>query len=133
MISKSGFATLVSIRDMDRAINFYTKKLGGRLLDRAPGEMKNMWASVKLGRENFWLVRPPGRQTRKPDLAFFTFLVKDIRQEVAELRKKGIRFQKAESMGEGSTVNGPIATDPFGSSAFFNDTEGNLLMLWQSP
>ena len=132
MISKAGFATLVSIRDMDRALNFYTKKLGGKLQDRAPGEMKNMWASVKLGRENLWLVRPPGRQAKKPDLAFFTFLVKNIKQEVADLKKHGVRFQKGESMGEGSTVDGPIATDAFGSSAFFNDTEGNLLMLWQS-
>ncbi len=132
MISKAGFATLVSIRDMDRAINFYTKKLGGKLQDRATGEMKNMWASIKLGREDLWLVRPPGRQVKKPDLAFFTFIVKDIKEEVASLKKKGVKFQKAEPMGDGSTVDGPIGTDPFGSTAFFSDTEGNLLMLWQS-
>ncbi|MGI0079995.1 MAG: VOC family protein [Nitrososphaerales archaeon] len=45
-LSKAGFATFVLIRDMDRAIKFYTKTLGGRLQMRAEGEMKDSWASV---------------------------------------------------------------------------------------
>jgi predicted enzyme related to lactoylglutathione lyase len=132
LLEKAGFATFVVTRDMDRAIKFYTKALGGKLQDRAPGEMKNMWASVKIGRENFWLIAPPGKQPKKPDLAFSTFIVKDIKATVADLRKKGVRFQKAEAMDSTTKIEGPIATDPFGSTAFFKDSEGNLLMLWQT-
>jgi len=132
MLSKAGFATFVVIRDMDRAIKFYTKTLGGSLQSRAEGEMKNMWASVKIGREDFWLVRPPGRQQKKPDLAFSTFIVKNIKDEVNSLRKKDVRFQKAEKMNGTTKIDGPIAYDEFGASAFFKDSEGNLMMLWQN-
>jgi len=132
MLNKASFATLVVIRNMDRAINFYTKKLGGKLQMRAEGDMKNMWASVKVGKEEFWLVHPPGQAPKKLDLAFSTFIVKDIKKEVAELRKKGIRFQKAEKMDDSTAIDGPVATDAFGATAFFNDSEGNLLMLWQA-
>jgi predicted enzyme related to lactoylglutathione lyase len=131
MLSKGGFATLTPIRNMDRAIKFYTKSLGGKLTMRAEGEMKNFWASVKIGKEEFWLVNPSSRE-KKPDLAFSTFVVKDIKSEVDALRKKGVRFQRGEKMGADSRVDGPIVYDTFGASAFFKDSEGNLLMLWQS-
>jgi predicted enzyme related to lactoylglutathione lyase len=131
LLDKADFATLVVIRDMDRALKFYTKVLGGKLTQRAPGDMKNMWASVKIGRESFWLVNPPGKREKK-DLAYSAFMVKDIRKEVADLRKKGVRFFKGERMDENTKVEGPITTDAFGATAFFNDSEGNLLMLWQA-
>ena len=117
---------------MDRAIKFYTKTLGGKLQQRAPGEMSEMWASVKIGKENFWLISPPGPKQKKPDLAFSTFIVKDLKSEIESLKKKGVKFQKAEKMDENTKIDGPIAIDAFGSAAFFKDSEGNLLMLWQS-
>jgi predicted enzyme related to lactoylglutathione lyase len=132
MLDKAGFATFITIKDMDRAIKFYTKTLGGKVKSRAPGEMKDSWASLKVGREEFWLVNPPGKQPKKPDLAFFTFVVKDIQQTVSGLRKKGVKFWKAEKMGEDTKIDGVIARDSFGSTSFFNDSEGNLLMLWQN-
>ncbi len=131
MLSKAGFATITPVRNMDRAIKFYTKTLGGKLQQRAPGEMKNMWASVKIGREDFWLVTPPGPQAKKPDLAFSTFIVKDIKAELTDLRKRGARFQRAEKMNPETKVDGPIAYDAMGAVAFLKDSEGNLLMLWQ--
>jgi len=53
MLSKADFATFVPIRSMDRAIKFYTKTLGGSLNMRAEGEMKNYWASVNVGKQEF--------------------------------------------------------------------------------
>jgi|SRR5579872_5220380 len=131
MLDKAGFATFITIKDMERAIKFY-KKLGGKVQSRASGDMKDSWASLKIGREEFWLVNPPGKQPKKVDLAFFTFVVKDIQQTVADLRKKGVKFWKAEKMGADTKIDGVVATDSFGSTAFFNDSEGNLLMLWQN-
>jgi predicted enzyme related to lactoylglutathione lyase len=130
MLSKAGFATLTPIRNMDRAIKFYTKTLGGKVAMRLKGDMKDMFATVKIGKEEFWLVNNPS-QPKKPDLAFSTFIVKDIRAEVKELRKRGARFQAAEKMGPDTKVDGPIAYESFGASAFLKDSEGNLLMLWQ--
>lgn len=131
MPSGMRLATLVPIRNMNRAIRFYTKALGGKLTARAPGRMRNMWASVNLAGADVWLVAPDRVERRT--LAYSTLLVKNIRSTVRTFAKKGVRFQRAVRMGPESRVEGPIAFDSMGASAFFKDPEGNLLMLWQSP
>ena len=131
MLTKAGFATLTPVRNMDRAVKFYTKTLGGKLQSRAEGEMKEMWASVKIGKEEFWLIKPSSSQGKKPDLAFSTFIVKNIKAEVTDLKKRGARFEKAEKMDWTTKIDGPISYDPVGATAFLKDSEGNLLMLFQ--
>jgi len=130
MLSKASFATLVPIKNMDRAIKFYKKALSGALNMRAPGDMRNMWASVSIGKSEFWLVRPDKREKR--DLAYSTFIVKDIRKMVAGLKAKRVRFLPGERMGAESRVEGPIAYSPYGAGAMFKDSEGNLFMLWEN-
>lgn len=131
MLSKANFATITPVRNMDRAIKFYTKTLGGKLEARAEGDMKDIWASIKVGKSVFWL-GPRSPELKKLDFAFSTFVVKDIKAEVADLRKRGTKFQRAEKMNGTTKIEGPIAYSEFGASAFFNDSEGNLLMLWQN-
>ena len=131
MLSKAGFATLTPIVNMNRAIKFYTKTLGGKLQMRAEGDMKDMWASIKIGREEFWLVHGSSTQAKKPDLAFSTFVVKNIKAEVNDLKKRGAKFERAEKMESTTKTDGPISYDPVGATAFLKDSEGNLLMLWQ--
>ncbi len=130
MLSKASLATLVPIKNMDRAIRFYTKALGGSLNMRAPGDMKNFWASVDVGKTEFWMIHPSKREKR--DLAYSTFVVKDIKKTVAGLKKKGVRFLHGEKMGPDSRVKGPITYDSYGAGALFKDSEGNLLMLWEN-
>ena len=122
--------TLIPIQKMDRAIKFYTKTLGGKVLYRGEGPMKNFWASLKVGGAEVWFVAPDKREKRK--LAYHTLLVKDIRKYVAELKRRGVKFEKADLMSKETKVEGPIAFDTFGASAFFKDSEGNLLMTWQN-
>jgi len=129
--SESGFATLIPVRNMDRAVGFYTKSLGGTLTYRDKGDMKDFWASLKLGKEEFWLISPQKWERRT--LAYSTFVVKDIKAVVAELKGRGVKFQKAEKMSKQTKIEGSIAYEPFGASAFFKDSEGNLLMVWQNP
>ncbi len=97
---------------------------------RAPGDMKNYWASVNVGKTEFWLIRPEKREKR--DLAYSTFVVKDIKKTVAGLKKKKVRFLRGEKMGRDSRVEGPIVYSPYGAAALFKDSEGNLLMLWEN-
>lgn len=133
MLSKAGFATLITVKNMDRAIKFYTGKLGAKLQTRAEGDMKDMWASVKIGKEEFWLIHPQEKQGVIPELAFSTFIVNNIKSEVAGLRKRGVKFEKAEKSEWTVKVDGPISYDPAGAAAFFKDSEGNLLMIFQAP
>jgi predicted enzyme related to lactoylglutathione lyase len=130
MLSKASFATLIPIKNMDRAIKFYTKVLGGSVNMRAPGEMKNYWASVNVGKTEFWLVHPDKQEKR--DLAYSTFIVEDIKKAAAGLKKKRVRFLAGERMGSDSKVEGPIVYSPYGAAAIFKDSEGNLFMLWET-
>jgi len=130
MLSKADFASLVPIKNMDRAIRFYTRKLGGSLNMRAPGNMKNFWASVSVGKNEFWLIRP--EKPEKRELAYSTFVVKDIKKTVAGLKKKGVRFLPGEKMDRDSKVEGPIVHSQYGAGAVFKDSEGNFFMLWQN-
>lgn len=129
MFSEARFATIVPIRDMGRALKFYTHTLGGKLLMRAEGDMKDYWASVKVAKSEFWLVTPQKHEKR--ELSYSVFVVKNIKSTVSGLKKKGVKFQRAEKMSKETKIDGPIAYDKFGAAAFFKDTEGNLLMLWQ--
>ena len=130
MLSKADFASLVPVKNMDRALRFYTKTLGGRLNIRAQGEMRNSWASVNVGKTEFWLVRPEKHEKR--DLAYSAFVVKDIRRTVDGLKKKAVKFLPAQRMGADSKVDGPISYSPYGAGAILKDSEGNLLMLWEN-
>jgi catechol 2,3-dioxygenase-like lactoylglutathione lyase family enzyme len=130
MLSKASFAALVPVKKMDRAIGFYTDTLGGKLRMRGEGEMKDMWASVTVNKAEFWLIKPEKQE--KMELAYNVFVVGGIKKTVKGLVEKGVKFEPAEDMGPGSKKDGPIATTPWGAkSAFFKDSEGNLLMLWE--
>ncbi|MCI4337135.1 MAG: VOC family protein [Thermoplasmata archaeon] len=122
--------TLIPIKNMNRAIKFYTKVLGGKLGYRGQGPMKDFWASGTVAGAEVWFVNPGVREKRK--LSYQTFVVKDIKQYVAALKARGVKFEKAEKMSKETKIEGPIAWDNFGASAFFKDTEGNLLMTWQN-
>ena len=130
-LSQSGkHATLIPVRNMDRAVKFYTATLGGKLLHRMEGEAKDFWASVKVSGCEFWLISPEEQEKRT--LAYDVFMVEDIKAAVAELKGKGVKFNRGEKMGKDSKVEGPITYDSSGAMAFLKDSEGNLLMLWQS-
>jgi catechol 2,3-dioxygenase-like lactoylglutathione lyase family enzyme len=130
MFSGAAMISLIPVRKMDRAIRFYTKTLGAKVVYRAPGAMKNYWAAMRFGKVDVWFVSG-GRQERRT-LAYHTFLVKNIRSAVKTLQKKGVKFQKGEKTPSSTSVEGPITWEPFGGGAFFKDPEGNLLMVWQN-
>ncbi|MCI4364338.1 MAG: VOC family protein [Thermoplasmata archaeon] len=130
MASEAKMVSLIPVRNMSRAIKFYKKALGGKLRDRGRGPMRDFWASLSVGGAEVWFVAPEEREKRK--LAYHTFLVKDIKRYVAKLKKRGVKFEKAEPMGKDSRIEGPIAFERYGASAMFKDSEGNLLMAWQN-
>ena len=126
MLAKSSFATLVPVKNMKRAVKFYTESLGGKLNMKAEKE----YASINIGKTQFWLIIPSKEEKR--ELAYSTFIVDDIKTTVAGLKKNGVKFQKAEKMGKKSKIEGPVTYEPMmGAFAFFQDSENNLQMLYQ--
>ncbi|MGI0132633.1 MAG: VOC family protein [Thermoplasmata archaeon] len=130
MTPAARLVTLMPIRNMDRAIKFYTRTLGAKLMYRGEGEMKDMWAGLKFGSADLWLIVPERREKRS--LAYSNLLVKNIKTFVSALKKKGVKFERPETMGPQSRIEGPIVIDTFGAAALFKDSEGNLLMIWQN-
>ena len=47
-------------------------------------------------------------------------------------RKERRTVPESRKMDDNTVIDGPVATDAFGATAFFQDCEGNLLMLWQA-
>ncbi|MGB6500307.1 MAG: VOC family protein [Thermoplasmata archaeon] len=129
MAMKTQLATLIPIRNMTRGIRFYTKTLGAKLSFRGTGSMRNFWASLQLGGSEIWLISPSKHEKRT--LAYTTLVVKNIRSTVKQLARSRVKFTRPERMNSETRIEGPIAFEPFGAAAFFKDTEGNLLMLWQ--
>src|SRR5215469_8420795 len=130
MAADAKLVTLIPIKKMDRAIKWYTKALGAKLNYRGQGEMEDFWASLSVGGCDVWFVSPEKKEKRK--LAYHTLVTADIRKYVGRLKKNGVKFEKAEKMSKQTKIEGPIAFDQFGASAFFKDSEGNLLMAWQN-
>lgn len=116
---------------MTRAIKFYTKALGAKVLMRGTGQMRNYWSSIRVGDSEFWLIGMA--KPEKRTLAYTTFCVKNIDATAKKLQASGVRFERPERMGPETKIEGPVAHDRYGSAAFFKDSEGNLLMLWQAP
>ena len=130
MAPTARWATLIPIRNMNRAIRFYTRTLGARVQYRGEGEMRNWWASLKFGPTDLWLIVPEKREPRR--LAYSVLLVRNLRTYVRNLQRKGVKFERAVRMGPQTKIDGVIAVEPFGSSAFYKDPEGNLLMAWRN-
>ena len=130
MASKTSLVTLMPIRQMSRAITFYTKKLGAKLVYRGDGEMKDSFASVKFGTHEVWLITP--EKFEKRTLAYQMLLASNIKSTVAKLQKNGVKFLPATRMSKETRVVGPIAFESWGASAFFKDSEGNVLGVWQN-
>ena len=131
MAKSAEFVTLIPIRNMSRAVRFYSKQLGGKVTMRGTGDMKNAWASMRIAGHHVWLVAPDKREKRT--LAYATLLVSNAKRYVKSLQQRGVKFQRGESMGPDSKVDGPVVSTPYGTSAFFKDPEGNLWMVFEAP
>jgi catechol 2,3-dioxygenase-like lactoylglutathione lyase family enzyme len=124
----ASYATVLPVRKLDRALKFYTETLGAKLIVRPEGEMGKYFASVELGKTEFWLLTPSRRERR--ELAYSAFTVRDIKSVVNNLKERGVKFQRAEKTRT-NRVEGSIAYDEIAAVAFFKDTEGNLLLITQ--
>jgi hypothetical protein len=69
----------------------------------------------------------PGAGTNKASTAFWS--VDDVENEVAELKSRGVVFEEYDAPGI-KTVNG-IATGGGAKTAWFKDSEGNILAVSQ--
>ncbi len=123
MLSQSPIIAYVPVSDLVRARKFYEGTLGFRALESS--DVGCMYESGKGTR--FFAYESAGAGTNRASTAYWD--VPDIEAEVAELKKRGVVFEEYDTPGY-STVNS-IATGEGVKSAWFKDTEGNILAVAQ--
>lgn len=111
------------VSDMERAKTWYREKLGLTPKEEDPGG-----AYFETGGSTWALFPSPYAGTAKNTQIEWS--VPDVRAEVAELKKRGVTFDKFDM--EGVEWDGDIAKmGPF-IGCWFKDSEGNTLAMTQS-
>ena len=123
MLSNLSTYATIAVKDFARAKQFYEQKLGLKpFLDTPAGSMYEVGGGTK-----FFLFPTSSAGTAQNTV--MGFATPDINSEVAELRSRGVVFEEYDFPGL-KTVDS-IATSDQGSAAWFKDSEGNILGLFQ--
>ena len=109
----------IPTRDQDRAIAFYTGKLGFAIASDQPFSPTQRWVELRIPGADTRLVlfTPDGWEERIGGSFNFAFVTDDIDATYAELKAKGV------------TMPGPPEKQPWGSFLAFEDADGNKLMV----
>jgi predicted enzyme related to lactoylglutathione lyase len=130
MLGKHMVCPTLPAVDMNRARKFYKEVLGLKPL----GEDGMGGTMFQSGQSLLYLYQ---RGATKADHTVAEFDVDDIESEMKELKAKGVKFEEYDMPEMGlKTVNGVASfKTPEGDmkSAWFKDTEGNILALGQMP
>lgn len=118
MIKGIKFAS-VAVSDQDRALEFYTGKLGFRVLTDQPFNDDQRWIELQIPGSSTGLVlfTPPGHEDRIGTFSNIAFYADDVIATHRELVSRGVEF-----LGE------PQRED-WGTSAIFKDPDGNQFVL----
>jgi len=118
MIKAIKFAT-VPVTNQDRALEFYTEKLGLRVITDSPLNDKQRWIELGIPRAETKLVlfTAPGQDKLIGGLMNVTFSADDVVATAKEMKARGVEF-----------VQEPREAD-WGTSAIFKDPDGNQFVL----
>lgn len=112
----------IPVRDQDIALEFYTKKLGMRVITDSPFDDKQRWIELGIPRADTRIVlfTASGQEQMIGGMLNVTFMADDVVATAAELRARGVEF-----------VQEPEKAD-WGTAAIFKDADGNTFVLASS-
>jgi len=118
MIKQIKFIT-VPVADQNRALDFYTEKLGFTIITDQPFDKKQRWIELRVPQAETRVVlfTMDGDEKRIGSMMPATFACDDIDQTYKELTTRGVEF------------DGPPEKQPWGTYAMFKDSEGNRFVL----
>jgi predicted enzyme related to lactoylglutathione lyase len=121
MISKVKHVN-IPVADQDRALVFYTEKLGFEVTTDATFGPGMRWIEVSIpgASTQLTLFTPEGHKGRIGSFLGIVFQADDVPTTYAELVAKGVEFTQ------------PPKTESWGISAMFKDSEGNTFVLSSS-
>jgi len=109
----------IPVRDQDRALRFYTEKLGFRILTDQEFTEKQRWLELSIpGAETgIVLFTPEGHEDRIGSFVNTSWEVDNVEKRYQELVERGVEFAAAPQK------------QPWGSFAIMKDSEGNQIVL----
>lgn len=109
----------IPVRDQDRALRFYTEKLGFRILTDQEMSPTQRWIELSIpGAETgIVLFTPEGHEDRIGTFVNSSWEVDNLDKTYEELVARGVEFA------------GPPQKQPWGSFAMMKDSEGNQIVL----
>ncbi len=117
MIKQVKFISIPT-RDQDRALKFYTDKLGFRVVTDQPfGEQRWIELRIPGAETGVVLFTPPGQEERIGGFMNLSFATDDVRKTYDEYVTRGVEFVQ------------PPRTEHWGTSAVFKDPDGNTFVL----
>ncbi len=118
MIKGIKFAS-VPVRNQDRSLEFFTKKLGFTVATDQPFNDKQRWIELRIpGAETrLVLFTPDGQEDRIGTFSNITFLADDVESTYSVFVKRGVEFMQE-----------PRKAD-WGTAAIFKDPDGNMFVL----
>ncbi|MEP6779247.1 MAG: glyoxalase superfamily protein [Gemmatimonadaceae bacterium] len=118
MIKSMKFVS-VPVSDQDQALEFYTKKLGFRVVTDQPFNDKQRWIELGIGNSatGITLFTPDAHRDRIGSFTGISFVSDDVIATWKELVAKGVEFVK------------PPVKEGWGTSSVFKDQDGNQFVL----
>jgi predicted enzyme related to lactoylglutathione lyase len=109
----------IPVRDQNRALDFYTEKLGFTIITDQPFDEKQRWIELRVPKAETRVVlfTAPGEESRIGTMMNMSYACDDIQKTYEELTKRGVEFE------------GPPQKQPWGTYAMFKDSEGNRFAL----
>jgi len=118
MITHLKFASIPT-RDQDRALAFYTDKLGFVVVTDQPMGPGQRWIELRVGHSESRIVlfTPDGHESRIGTPFNGAFACDNVERTYEELKARGVEF------------TGPPKKEPWGTFAAFTDPDGNQFVM----
>ncbi|MEW6129370.1 MAG: VOC family protein [Acidobacteriota bacterium] len=109
----------ITVKDQDRALAFYTEKLGFKVVTDAPMGASGRWIEVATpaGDTRVALLLPHSEDDKVGGFSNVIFSSADVRKTYAELQERGVEFVE------------PPTEQSWGTYAVFVDVDGNRFVI----
>ena len=122
MLQSAPIRAYIPVTDVSRARKFYEGKIG-----LVPKQEFAGGVIYECGGCEVYMYPTSNAGTSKASQAFWE--VKDVEAEVKELKARGVKFEEYDLPG--ASMKNSIATGGGAKTAWFKDTEGNILAVSQ--
>lgn len=109
----------IPVRDQSKALEFYTDKLGFQIMTDQPFGDGRRWIELRIPGADTEVVlfTPPGQEARIGSFTGISFATDSVDKTYQELNGRGVEFLQ------------PPKKESWGTSAIFQDLDGNAFVL----